>query len=433
MSILDFFTTSQGGTFNSCRPIRFGLRLIETLQNSIESSGGLTINIALVCPDDLSVVLFCKGIIEALQNREQSEVYVISDVYGENTDGYYSNVIKSWGINHVALKMDRHIKPIEDIKYTVTLYRIFKKYKIDTVVNVTTKPNIYGSIAAKLAGINQSLCAVWGRGTAFLEGNGFKGNVLRVLVLTLYSISFRLSKRVWFTNINDHNYFVAHKTVPRRKAFLTANYVNTEDYHPYTLPDDKLASLRKELNLSVEDKVVIMVGRMIWSKGVREFVEASKILENKLPNVKFILVGPEETTSPDAVPTEYLQASGMSKHFKWLGFRMDVKDLYSVSDLAVLPSYYREGGYPRALTEPMAMGKPVIAADTEDCRNPVEHGKNGYLVPIKDSRALAEAIEDLMCDDQKREEYGLYSRVKVKRDYDEKVIVQNVVDKFLEE
>jgi N,N'-diacetylbacillosaminyl-diphospho-undecaprenol alpha-1,3-N-acetylgalactosaminyltransferase len=237
---------------------------------------------------------------------------------------------------------------------------------------------------------------------------------------------------VWFTNINDYNYFIAHKTVPRRKTVLTKNYVNADDYRPYTLPNERLTLLRQELNLSGHDKMAIMVGRMIWAKGVREFIEASKILQGKMPNAKFILVGPEEATSPDAVPTEYLQEACMSRNFKWLGFRKDVKDLYSISDLAVLPSYYREGGYPRALTEPMAMGKPVIAADSEDCRNPVEHGKNGYLVPIKDSRALADAIESLMRDDQKREQFGLYSRLKVEREYDEKVIVKYVVDAFLE-
>lgn len=390
------------------------------------------INIALVCPDDLSVVLFCKGIIEAFQNRVKAEIYVISDVYGENTDGYYSDVIKFWGVHHVPLKMDRHINPFEDIKYMVSLYRIFREFKIGIVMNISTKPNIYGSIAAKLAGINKILCSVWGRGTVFLEKSGFKANVLRVVLLILYSISFRLSKKVWFTNINDYNYFITHKTVPRRKIILTKNYVNADDYRPYTLPDERLAVLREELYLNGQDKMVIMVGRMILAKGVREFIEASKILGDKMPNVKFILVGPEETTSPDAVPTEYLREACMSNNFRWLGFRRDVKDLYSMSDLAVLPSYYREGGYPRALTEPMAMGKPVIAADSVDCRNPVEHGENGYLVPIKNSRALADAIENLMRDDQKRQQFGLYSRLKVKREYDEKVIVQNVVDAFLE-
>ena len=388
-------------------------------------------NIALVCPDDLSVVLFCKGIIEELRAGTQSELYVISDIYGENTGGYYSDIIKSWGVHHIPLKMDRHIAPVADMKYTVNLYRIFKKLRINIVVNISTKPNIYGSIAAKLAGINKCLCSVWGRGTAFLEENGFKGNMLRIVLSGLYSISFRLSSKVWFTNINDYNYFIAHNTVPRQKTILTKNYVNSDDYNPDPLPYEKLVFLRNELKLNARNKIVIMVGRMIWAKGVGEFIEASKILADKMPDVKFILVGPEERRSPDAIPVKFLEEAGKSGNFRWLGFRKDVKDLYSISDLAVLPSYYKEGGYPRALTEPMAMEKPVIAADSEDCRNPVEHGKNGYLIPVKDPRALAEAIESIMRDDNMREQFGRYSRLKVQREYDEKVIVKSVIDEFL--
>jgi N,N'-diacetylbacillosaminyl-diphospho-undecaprenol alpha-1,3-N-acetylgalactosaminyltransferase len=175
-----------------------------------------------------------------------------------------------------------------------------------------------------------------------------------------------------------------------------------------------------------------MVARMIWAKGIKEFVEASKILKDRMPHVKFVLVGPKEEGIDDAVPESYLTESERSENFIWTGFRNDVKDLYAISDLAVLPSYYREGGYPRALTEPMAMGKPVITTDNVDCRSTVEHGRNGYLVPIKNAKALADAIEILMNDDKKRERFGQYSRLKAVKEYDEKIIVQQVIKKFLQ-
>ena len=387
--------------------------------------------VAVVCPDDLSVVLFCKGIVNVLQEYDKFEVYVISDVYEENTNGHYSEIIKSWGVEHIPLKIDRHINPFSDLKCVYSLYKIFRKKKIDAVVNVCTKPNIYGTIAARAAGVRKTLCSVWGRGTAFLEDGGAKGNMLKLLLLNLYYVAFRLSAKVWFTNINDFNYFIDHKTVQRKKTILTKNYVSTEDYYPCSLPEEKLENLRRELGLNSHDKVVIMVGRMIWAKGVGEFINASKILREKLPEIKFILVGPEEKTSPNAVPTSYLEESVKADNFQWVGFRNDVKDLYLLADLAVLPSYYREGGYPRALTEPMAMGKPVIAADSIDCRAPVEDGKNGYLVPIKDSQALADAIEMVMGDDEKRKQFGRYSRLKVEREYDEKVIVRQVINEFI--
>ncbi len=112
-----------------------------------------------------------------------------------------------------------------------------------------------------------------------------------------------------------------------------------------------------------------------------------------------------------------------TSHLKWLGFRSDVKRIYALSDLAVLPSYYKEGGYPRALLEPMAMGKPVITTDIPDCKGTVEEGRNGFLVPAKDAKALAKAIENLILDEHMLKKFGEYSRVKAEREFDEKKIV----------
>ena len=110
-------------------------------------------------------------------------------------------------------------------------------------------------------------------------------------------------------------------------------------------------------------------------------------------------------------------------NFFWLGFQEDVKAFYAVSQLAVLPSYYNEGGYPRALLEPMSMGRPIIAADTDGCRGTVEEGENGFLVPPRDSNALARGIALIMDDDDLRQRMGQYSREKACRDFDEKRIV----------
>ena len=385
--------------------------------------------IALIVPLDFTAVLCCKAMMNILKEYENSEVCVISEVVPE---GGYVKTIESWGFEHIHVDMDRHVNPLRDLKYTFTLYKILKAKKIDIVINACTKPNIYGPVAAKLAGVEKILSSVWGRGTAFLDDAGFKWKVLKFILEKLYYVSFRLSDKVWFTNNNDYDYFIGRKTVQKSKTILTKNYVDIDEFSPTVLPEEKLNSFRKEFGFKCDDKIVILVGRMIWSKGIGEFVEASKILQDKLPDVKFILVGAEEKTSPDAVPTSYLEDSNKMSNFHWVGFRTDVHDLYAFSELAVLPSYYREGGYPRALTEPMAMGKPVIAADSIDCRLPVEEGKNGYLVPIKDSQALADAIERIMIDDKKRNMFGSYSRTKVESEYDEKVIVRQVINDFID-
>ncbi len=383
--------------------------------------------IAIVAPNDLTVFLFCKGIIKALQNCVSNEIYIISDTLGESSGGYYTNILRSWDTIHVPIRCYRFIDPLKDLKYMLSLYKILRREKIEAVVNVTTKPNTYGSIVAKIANVKKNVCCVWGMGAAFLESNSLKKRLIRFSVLNLYMTAFKVCSNAWFTNEADYDYFISRGMLSTEKAILTKNYVNTEEYSPSSISTRTLVRLQRELGLKEKDKVVIMVARMSWSKGVREFVESSIILKDKLPQVKFILVGPKDEGSPDSVPESYIRANEKNGNFKWLGFRNDVKALYSISDLAVFPSYYREGGFPRGLTEPMSMGKPIITTNSIHCKGTVEDSKNGLLVPIKDSQGLADAIEQLMNDDIRREKFGRYSRQKALNEFSEEVIVSKVI------
>jgi glycosyltransferase involved in cell wall biosynthesis len=166
---------------------------------------------------------------------------------------------------------------------------------------------------------------------------------------------------------------------------------------------------------------------------VREFIEAANLLREGCPNVKFILVGPVDVGSEDVVPEVYLrEQEKQNNNFIWTGFRSDVKTFYALSEIAVLPTYYREGGYPKTLTEPMAMGKPLITTNSVHCRATVEEGKNGFIVPIKDSEALARAIEKLISDNNQLTEFGKYSRQKALDELDEKKIIPQVVKKMFD-
>jgi len=386
--------------------------------------------VAVISPDDLSTVLFCKGIVDTLKKMDGIEPILISDVFGE--DGYYKNILKTWDVKFFPVKGTRYVNPVVDLQYMNSIYRIIKKEKVDAIINNCTKQNIYGSIVGNFANVDKILCSVWGRGSLFSENNkSIKEHLVKLVLIQLYKKAFHISSKVWFTNQNDLDYFITKKLVDKRKVILTKNYVNTDDYVPCALPLEKAANLRNELHMKDGDKLVVMVGRLIWAKGVREFVEASQLLKAKMPWLKFVFVGPSENGISDAVPESYLKESEKLGNFIWTGFRKDVKDIYALADLAVLPSYYKEGGYPRALTEPMAMGKPVIAADSPDCRGPVEHGKNGYLIPIRNSHALADAITSIMSDDCKRRNFGEYSRIKAVNEFDEKVIVKQVINNFL--
>ena len=147
----------------------------------------------------------------------------------------------------------------------------------------------------------------------------------------------------------------------------------------------------------------------------------------KNPNIKLLLIGAEEKNNPDSVPSEYLNRLSKYKFITWTNFRKDVPDLYSLSKIAVLPSYYKEGGYPRAITEPMSMGIPVIAADTPDCRGPIANMKNGILVLPKSPSDLAKKIKLLIENDNLYKKLSSEGRKTVIKKFDEKKVVKEVI------
>lgn len=390
--------------------------------------------IAIVCPNDFTIVQFCGALVEFLQDGGNNTVYAVCDVHGahgENTNGHYTDVTRSWGVVHLPIKYYRFLSVKRDAQYIVSLYTQLRRERFDLVVNIATKANVYGSVVARLVGIKHVVCSVWGLGATFNEAAGLRPRLLKALVTFLYRLGFKASSKVWFTNEHDYNWFISAGIVDSAKAFLTKNYVNTDTYSPGAVTDDQRVQLRTELGLSEQNRVVVMVARMSWAKGVKEFIEAAAILGGKYPLIKFILIGPMDDGSPDSVPEAYLRENERYGNFIWTGFRRDVQTFYSLSALAVLPSYYREGGFPRGLTEAMAMGKPIITTDSVHCRATVEDGKNGYHVPIKDSMALARAIETIVADDDTRERFGRYSRMKAVNEFDERKVVAQVAKELL--
>jgi len=387
--------------------------------------------IAIIVPNDFTIVCFCGELIKALRAGGRNDLCVIADIHDGHERGHYAEIIKEWGLNHIPVEFYRFVSPLKDLRYLLALHRVLRQQRVDMVVNISTKPNLYGSIAAWLAGVDRIVCSVWGLGLTFAGAKNLKAKTLRVIVKTLYRLAFRVSDKVWFTNEDDHDYMVSRGIVAPDKAILTKFYVNTDEFRPFVVPKEKQLELRRELGITDEDKVVIMLARMSWAKGVREYAEAAGVLRKELPGLKFVLVGPEDVGSSDRVPLSYLIDNEKHDNFMWLGFRRDVKELYSICDVAVYPSYYREGGYPKGLTEPMAMSKPVITTDNPHCRGTVEHGKNGLVVPIKDSASLAGAIRQIVCDEELAARFGKYSRIKAVNEFDETKVIRQVVQQIM--
>jgi glycosyltransferase involved in cell wall biosynthesis len=190
--------------------------------------------------------------------------------------------------------------------------------------------------------------------------------------------------------------------------------------------------INRELSLPDRSRpvVVTLVARLLWDKGIREFIEAAKILKQKYPQTLFLLVGPIDTGNPAAVSGEYLQQAHEGDLIKYLGERRDVPEIMYISDVVTLPSY-REG-IPRVLLEAMCMEKPIVTTNSVGCKEVVEEGKNGFLVPIKDHVALASAIEKLVNNEELRVKMGKYGREKALREFDERIIVNRTLQIYEE-
>jgi len=388
--------------------------------------------IACISPDNLSTRIFCKTLSRLLAQREGIELITISGhVEGLPADMYREELRNEVLSTHFELPMKRFVAPLSDFVYLFRLYRILKKEQCSTVITFTTKPNIYGQIAAYLTGVPLRVMAVRGLGRTFNTALSFRERIFQGLVKNLYKLACRAADKIWFTYPGDMNDFVDNGFVSEDKAFITRNAVDLTDFCNDKIDPEHLASLRQELGLKPETKIVIMVARLIEQKGIREFAQAAVKLSEKLPALCFLLVAPEEPDNPSMVSVEYIHQIMSCSNLCWLGFRKDVRELYALADLSVLPSYYKEGGYPRALLEAMAYAKPVIAADTPECRGPVEDGRNGYLVPPRNAEALANAIEKIISDQVLLKEMGQQSLARMREEFDDEIVFESLIREVL--
>lgn len=378
--------------------------------------------IALVYADDFSLWHFHRNLLTRLTDAGH-------EVFAVTAPGEYASRFESIGVRHVSVPIHRFMSPLRDLSLLLEFYRVFHELRLDVVHTFTIKPNIYGTTAARMAGVKCVIGTAEGLGYMYGEDVGWKLRLMRPVVNALYRLGCWMSHRFWFVNPDDRDLFVRHHIVNPDKAFLTISAgVDVQTYSRAEIDQPRARALRERWEL--EDgmtTVVMVVARVIWSKGVREFVEAAEIVTGKHPSVRFLLVGPLEEESPEAVPLDYLRTKEASTNFRWTGFVDDIKAAYAIADIVTLPSYYREG-VPNVLLEAMAIGKPVVTTDHIGCREVVEEGRNGFLVPVKDGRALARALETLVTDRKVRESFGRYSRVMVERDFDKSKIIDRIME-----
>jgi glycosyltransferase involved in cell wall biosynthesis len=273
-----------------------------------------------------------------------------------------------------------------------------------------------------LAGVPVVIATVTGLGYIWTD-DGPKARVLRAILGPIYRRVLRLADAVIYLNEEDWRTLGG-----RRTLLIPGEGIDLKAFSPSAVPPERQAALRSELGLGSDDRVVLMVGRMLRHKGVLEFVEAARRVRVACPEAVFVLVGPSDEGNPARIPSGEIRVWETTGLVRYLGTREDVRELMAIADVVVLPTY-REG-LPRVLIEAAAMGRPIVATDIPGCREVVRNGVNGFLVPARDAVALAEAIGSLLKNPKLRAEFGAASRQLAEERFSDQRVVGCILDLY---
>ncbi len=329
-----------------------------------------------------------------------------------NHDEYSEKLIKEGVLFIQSSVASRDTNPFQDLKYFLFLLNQYRKIKPRFIFHYTIKPNIYGSLAARLLNL-QSIAIVSGAGYVFS-----KKNLLNWITQKLYSLGAKASRELWFANKEDQIMFIKKGIATSEKSkVIPGEGIDTKSFTrdlPY--PD------------SNNDFVFLLAGRLLWEKGVGIYVEAAKLIKQKRPDAKFQLLGFVDSLNPSAITKDKITGWEKEGIIEYLGVTDDIKKFLNRINCFVLPSHYGEG-VPKSLLEAASLEIPIITTNNVGCKEVVEDGYNGFLCVVKDSNSLAEKMERIMgMQKPSLREMGRNGRKKIIAEFEE-----NFVLKYYEE
>lgn len=302
---------------------------------------------------------------------------------------------------------------LQEFKTWRFLYALYRKNRDAVVHHVGVKNILWGGLAAKFAQIHGVVNAVSGLGTIFSDNQ--LGTTAKGILAIMRFSNKRKSVKVIFQNQEDKELFLLHRVVSHSQVeFIKGSGVdlNAFKYVP-ELESDKLK--------------VVFSARMVKEKGVIELIEAANQLKQDYEGkVEFLLCG-RLANNADAISKEELEARCDGKYIQWLDFQKDMKSVLEQCHIVAFPSYYREG-VPKSLIEACAVGRPIVTTNSVGCKDVVDDGVNGFLVPVRDSEALAQKLRILIDDKELRVRMGKASREKAEKEFG----IEKVVEKHLE-
>ncbi|HKA21013.1 MAG TPA: glycosyltransferase family 4 protein [Blastocatellia bacterium] len=333
---------------------------------------------------------FRLSLAEALRSKG-AEVVLVSP------DGKYRDRFEQAGFRWIDIPLVRRsLNPLAEFVTVFRLVRLYRRERPTIVHHFTIKCVIYGSIAARFANVKAVINALTGLGHVFTD-NGAQARLLRVLIQTIGK-PFLRSTQVIFQNPEDQLGFEGCGLVEENASHLIrGSGVNVDRFKPCATRS------------SSDKKYVLLASRLLWAKGVAEYVEAAHLIRQQMPEAVFLIAGETDPGNPGSVPQAVIDRWIDVGDVEFLGHCDDMQALIDKADLVALPTYYGEG-VPRILVEAAASGKPLVATDMPGCREIVEPKLNGILIPARDSRALANVIKEILTDDECRERMGRHSR-----------------------
>ena len=323
----------------------------------------------------------------------------------------YSQKIIDAGFEFHSIKLNSQgINPFQDIQTTMDFYKLFKEISPDFICNYTIKPNIYASLVARGLDIKM-INNIAGLGTLFIK----QGPVTSIAKF-LYKVSQAKADRVFFQNRDDFKLFTDAGLVNRLNCdVLPGSGVDTNRFKPQEKPYSEVIRF-------------LHVSRMIWEKGIGEYVDAARIIKAKYPNVEFCLLGFLDVANPGAISREQMNEWLEEGVINYLGTSDNVDEIIATSDCMVLASYYREGT-PKTLLESASSAKPIITTDNVGCRDVVDHGVNGYLCEPRSVEDLVEKLEMFLAlSQEEKQKMGRKSREKVENEFDERIVIKKYLE-----
>jgi glycosyltransferase involved in cell wall biosynthesis len=327
--------------------------------------------------------------------RRGIEVFALAPDYDKATRA----VVRSLRAEPVDYSLSRTgMNPVRDATDMLRLAVLLRRLKPDITLGYAIKPVIYGTLAAWLARVPRRFAMIEGLGYVFTLPEGaetLKRIVLRGAVSMLYATALRRTNLVFFLNKDDIDDFLKSLIVPPAKVFLLGGIGVDLDYWTPAPPVTKQVTF-------------LLAARLLREKGIVDYAKAARLIKQKHPNTRFVLLGNLDT-NPGALSQHEIEQWAAEGILEWPGYVPDIRPWMAQASVFVLPSYYREG-VPRSTQEAMGMARPVITTDAPGCRETVIDGKNGFLVPVHNAMALAAAMERFILQPELIEEMGRASR-----------------------